>query len=776
MDYTLTGPATGECSVPALFTLTPVNPITGSVNVTLYDPGGGTFDPPVVALTGSAPVQVQLTRTTWCPDAIFALNDGGLIDPPPLPFLSKIQLGASGTAPSGIRMPNLGGASLLNGDLAALKRDARTLAVHPNSAGLLAFAGTRKLSILFYPSTANGGNSKYGMPVNVASGYTGTWDLIVTQYLKDADPPPCRMDPSTTCIENYQGTLPPLSFAALGPSDHHALCIVRDEVTGGPAILEEAYQIFWDATAARWSCNSFCRWDLRTGDFRPLGRASVDAAGLPITPLLVRYDEAAAGAIDHAIRITLPGGATRNRSVWPARTAVTAGTALSGIPMGAILRMSDSWYQANRGVFTGPAGSVVDALWKYGAIVADITGSPAWQIVGVQDERWNLSNVLQLQTIPIASFEVCDFGPGWTFEGPSSGRVGVTQRFYSRHLPADDHNFSSQIYLQEIKDGVKAFRDNKTLSDANTEIELVWTPQTSGQRTLKATQSTWTDIEPPDILFTAYVAGAPVPGAPPPLQLARLLRRPPTVPAVLPQGGPPPLRLARLLRATPTVPPVVPRGAPPPLQLARLVTVAAQFVPPPGGVPPPLLVPRLLWVRPVVPPALPRGGPPPLRLVRLVTRAAQYVPEAADDFWTALLAWLNADPELAADFPGGFIQGEPAIEQTMPYVIVDQLDVNIRASSEDNVFRPGFRIYAAADDVAGRLAAALSRRCTATRRNPPLAFYGEEDDRVWIEAGWVPLQGARKPQFIGFAADRVEVWRVDRQFFVNVVAYRPSDA
>ena len=50
---------------------------------------------------------------------------------------------------------------------------------------------------------------------------------------------------------------------------------------------------------------------------RPAGWTSADAAGLPILPGLVRYDEVAAGEIDHAIRMTVPRPATRY--IWPAR-------------------------------------------------------------------------------------------------------------------------------------------------------------------------------------------------------------------------------------------------------------------------------------------------------------------------------------------------------------------------------------------------------------------------------------------------------------------------
>ena len=53
-----------------------------------------------------------------------------------------------------------------------------------------------------------------------------------------------------------------------------------------------------------WEADSGARFDLASNALRPLGWTSADAAGLPILPGLVRYDEVAAGEIRHAIRVT----------------------------------------------------------------------------------------------------------------------------------------------------------------------------------------------------------------------------------------------------------------------------------------------------------------------------------------------------------------------------------------------------------------------------------------------------------------------------------------
>src|SRR5205085_3538685 len=82
-------------------------------------------------------------------------------------------------------------------------------------------------------------------------------------------------------------------------------------------------------------------FDLKANTLRPAGWTSADAAGLPITPGLVRYDEVAAGEIDHAIRFTAPQ--TRNTYVWPARHQASDRSAIDYPPMGQRFRLKASF-------------------------------------------------------------------------------------------------------------------------------------------------------------------------------------------------------------------------------------------------------------------------------------------------------------------------------------------------------------------------------------------------------------------------------------------------
>ncbi len=151
-------------------------------------------------------------------------------------------------------------------------------------------------------------------------------------------------------------------------------------------------------------------------------------AGLPrpppdcrFQPFLVTYDEAAADAINHPLRIIIGTAQSLNGYVWPASHTAYSGSATTGIPMGARLRLSDAWYQANRASFPPIDQAILNALHTYGGIVSDLTNSGLW-IDGTNDDRWNHNDLLQLQTIPDSAFQVLDtIKPELSFTGPTSG-------------------------------------------------------------------------------------------------------------------------------------------------------------------------------------------------------------------------------------------------------------------------------------------------------------------------------------------------------------------
>jgi hypothetical protein len=129
---------------------------------------------------------------------------------------------------------------------------------------------------------------------------------------------------------------------------------------------------------------------------------SADAAGLPVLPGLVRYDEMASGAINHALRFTVPH--TRHAYLWPARHYASSLTDPSLPPMGQRFRLKATF---NISGFSAANKVILTALKTYGMFIAD-NGS-AWFLSGAPDARWNDDDLHLLQTgVHGSDFEAVD--------------------------------------------------------------------------------------------------------------------------------------------------------------------------------------------------------------------------------------------------------------------------------------------------------------------------------------------------------------------------------
>jgi hypothetical protein len=154
-------------------------------------------------------------------------------------------------------------------------------------------------------------------------------------------------------------------------------------------------------TAGGWHAGSGATWSLTSNRLRPDGWTSADAAGLPILPGLVRYDQVAAGAILHAIRFTAPQ--TCDGHIYPARHDAGSGSCAARPPMGLRVRLRAG---VDMPGFGSQARVILTALKRYGMILAD-NGSP-WYITGAPDPRWNDDVLHQLGQLTGDDFEVVD--------------------------------------------------------------------------------------------------------------------------------------------------------------------------------------------------------------------------------------------------------------------------------------------------------------------------------------------------------------------------------
>jgi hypothetical protein len=187
----------------------------------------------------------------------------------------------------------------------------------------------------------------------------------------------------------------PVEGGAHSDGDRHVLVIDRSR-----CMLYELYRAFFKPRPRpHWEADSGASWDLRSTNLRPASWTSADAAGLPIFPGLVHYEETAAGKIEHAIRVTFES--TRDAWIQPATHCAGDTRSANAPPMGMRLRLKAGYGLAG---ITGPARTIAVALKRYGMIVAD-NGSN-WFFSGTSDRRWDDENLNQLKRIPGRAFEV----------------------------------------------------------------------------------------------------------------------------------------------------------------------------------------------------------------------------------------------------------------------------------------------------------------------------------------------------------------------------------
>ena len=258
--------------------------------------------------------------------------------------------------------------------------------VDPNSDNLIAGIGLNTNLHPDFGTVWNGAPN--GIPYIVVSGSQPKVPLNWTAYGDESDPGPYPI-PADAPIEG-------------GPNstgDRHVLVIDRDNW-----MLYELGYAFPINDRASWNANCGAIFDLNSNALRPAGWTSADAAGLPIFPGLVRYDEVfEQQEIKHAIRFT--ASITRRAYVSPARHWASSNTSVNRPPMGMKVRLKASF---NISGFTPAMQVILRAMKKYGMILAD-NGSN-WYFSGAPDMRWSDDELNQLKTLKGSDFEVVKMG------------------------------------------------------------------------------------------------------------------------------------------------------------------------------------------------------------------------------------------------------------------------------------------------------------------------------------------------------------------------------
>ena len=334
---------------------------------------------------------------------------GACVTPPPPPPITSA--------------PTIGGCEVFPASAVFNTRidDLVRFPAHPSSATWISKIGTSRALHMDFGNNVNQANyaTYYGIPYNVVDGTAATTAWPTVSFAQNGggwpDESHCATPDATHSIKQCSTELvadrrfpypnadiiKTESGACNDPAscgDRHVLVLEK-----GACRLWESY--FSYKVNNQWAALSTAAWDMKTNAMRPAGWTSGDAAGLPMLPLLMRADEAAAGAIRHAFRVTFRDSVLANTYVWPARHAAGGATA-GGIPFGALLRLKSDF--AIPATWSVQSKAVALAMQRYGVYVSDI-GSDAY-FTGEPSASWSATTISELQHITMSSFEFVNTG------------------------------------------------------------------------------------------------------------------------------------------------------------------------------------------------------------------------------------------------------------------------------------------------------------------------------------------------------------------------------
>jgi hypothetical protein len=277
--------------------------------------------------------------------------------------------------------------------------------VDPNSAAIINFIGA---SDPVHPDFGSGtyDGSSIGIPYVVVNSSQAPVAINFTAYGDESDPGPMPI-PATAPIEGYPNP---------GNGDRHVL--VLDNSNCWLYEMDNSQP----QSDGSWDADSAAVWDLLNDEQRPLTWTSADAAGLSIFAGLVRYDEVASGAIQHAIRITLQN--SRAGFVPPASHWAATSSNANAAPMGMRLRLKASFDISG---FSATNQVILKALQQYGAIMAD-NGSNMF-ISGAPDSRWDNDDLHNLDQVTAADFDVVQMGTVYTSSNLPTGAAPTISSF-----------------------------------------------------------------------------------------------------------------------------------------------------------------------------------------------------------------------------------------------------------------------------------------------------------------------------------------------------------
>jgi len=277
--------------------------------------------------------------------------------------------------------------------------------VDPNSSAIINYIGS---SVGMHPDFGSGlyRGSVIGIPYVVVNSTQPPVKINLGKYASESDPGPMPIPP----YAEWQG------YPVLGVGDRHVIVLDKSNC------MEYDLYASVKQSDGSWSAVSSAVWDMTAVEQRPYTWTSTNAAGFAEFPGLVRHDEVAAGAINHALSFTLAH--SRQAFTPPASHWASTFTDPRTPPMGMRMRLKAN-FDISR--FPPEVQVILTALKKYGMIMTD-NGAPMF-LSGVPDSRWNNSNLHELNQVTASDFEVVLMSPVYTPSNIPTGPKPVISHF-----------------------------------------------------------------------------------------------------------------------------------------------------------------------------------------------------------------------------------------------------------------------------------------------------------------------------------------------------------
>jgi hypothetical protein len=378
-------------------------------NLSINSSTGAITGTPAESAVGVSPVAIEVTDSTQPTPQYATANLSITVEQPTTgPACSGMSTGENASLNGFVPFPST----------FAWNTDISSAPLDPNNAAITSAAGFAGLHLHHDFSSVAGGN--YGIPyVVVDSGSTPLVPINVLDYADESDVALAPF-PITAPIEGEPADCAGWPNTYIG--DSHVLVLDRKA-----CILYETFNTH--RCSGAWNSSSETIWDMTSGEQRPWGWTSSDAAGLAIFPGLVRYDEVADGAINHAIRFTMQhtrSDANGGYFVYPASHAAGNNSTTKNI-MGMRIRLKASFDISG---YSAANKVILTAMKKYGMILAD-NGS-YFYFQGVPDTRWDDDDLHKLDSIQSSNFEVVQMTPafpGWDSNTAPTGAPPTISSF-----------------------------------------------------------------------------------------------------------------------------------------------------------------------------------------------------------------------------------------------------------------------------------------------------------------------------------------------------------